>query len=44
MKTLITRLKLALFLRIGESLHFDIIEFDDANGVVTSVTFSKTTR
>lgn len=42
MKTLITKLKLALFLRIGESLGFDEIEIDHADGAVTSVTFTKT--
>ncbi len=44
MKTLITKLKLYLFLHLGRSLRFDIIEFDDDNGVVTSVTFTKTNK
>lgn len=44
MKTLITKLKLYLFLHLGRSLRFDIVEFDNDNGVVTSVTFTKTTN
>lgn len=44
MKTLITKLKLALFLRIGESLSFDEIEIDHADGAVTSITFTRTTN
>ena len=44
MKTLITRLKLALFLRIGESLGFNEIGIDHADGAVTSITFTKTTN